>query len=213
MAPCPQIFPVLKNAWFPRSLVPAAAEAQMRGQDPDRILPVHRPFADGLVVCYEQRESNRRSMVTRAAMKALRLDEGALQTMAVQYLRHAVQGQVRVGRLSTFCVLQTGGAHEAACLLLPEVLDDLAAQVVGDLRVACPAADAVIFTGTETVATHQGMALTAEECLRVMAGSADRRFTEERHQGEPLSDLLYRRTDTGWESVGTLSQIARVAHC
>jgi hypothetical protein len=82
-------------------------------------------------------------------------------------------------------MITAGGFHEASLLLLPELWDEIAKEMSGEIIATVPARDTLAFTSTEI---EHGVARTLDAAMSIVAS------------GDHVnSATLLRRTATGWE--------------
>ncbi|MCA9574843.1 MAG: DUF1444 family protein [Polyangiales bacterium] len=140
---------VLKpDAWF------AALEAESRampapdGTSPRPELPT-TPFQPGVRVAYVEDRSDSMRVLTSDDLADLQLDVPSLHALALANLRAACAdfGFAPVEDGSRVMTLRAGDSYEASRLLLLDAWAPIAQQVEGQLLVAAPSRDHVLFTG------------------------------------------------------------------
>jgi uncharacterized protein YtpQ (UPF0354 family) len=110
--------------------------------------PVERPLVADLLVWYAFDEPTCFTMVAHRHLARLGLDKERLHEIALSNLRRLIP-ETEVYELSNgVSALICGGNFEATTLLLDEVWGQMSPRVQGDLVMAVPARDVVIFTGS-----------------------------------------------------------------
>jgi uncharacterized protein YtpQ (UPF0354 family) len=171
------------------SIVPRVVLSLPRAVVPDITLtvddsPVEQPLVADLILFYGFDQPNYFTMVAHRDLARLSLDKRRLHSIAVANLRRTIpQPELRQISPGVF-MLTCGGNFEATTLLLDDVWQQVSAMVSGDLVVAVPARDIVIFTGTDN---HDGLALMRSKVSHVLE-TGDHTLT--RH--------FLVRSDTGW---------------
>jgi uncharacterized protein YtpQ (UPF0354 family) len=125
---------------LPRAVVP---DIELSNDDS----PVEQPFVGDLILFYGFDQPSYFTMVAQRDLTRLALDKQRLHAVAVTNLRRTIP-QPELHQISPGVFMLTcGGNFEATTLLLDEVWQQVTAKVSGDLVVAVPARDIVIFTG------------------------------------------------------------------
>jgi uncharacterized protein YtpQ (UPF0354 family) len=164
--------------------------AQLRAQgvseaDGRDAQPLHRTFLTGLVIVYVEDRPDSMRMMVAADRAALGLDADALHELALANLRTAcadfahapLAPGARVMRLTA------GDSYESSRLLLPELWRPIASGLGGELVVAAPSRDRVLF------ATGSADDLAELRRLAAEGVAAD---------PHPLTATLLRWTEDGW---------------
>lgn len=155
--------------------------------DPEQNGILARPFVGDIVVVYVIDMPNSMRALTRGELAELGLDEEELDRLALANLEAALtefpRRPVREG--SGLGSLQAGDSYEGSRLLLHDRWAAIADEVEGDLLVAVPSRDLVLYAGA-------GRADDVEN-LRLLAAEMARR------DPYPVSAQVLRWTDTGWE--------------
>ena len=104
-------------------------------------------------------------MVAHRDLTRLALDKQQLHDIALTNLRRTIS-EPEVHEISSGVFMLTcGGNFEATTLLLDEVWEQVAATVNGDLVLAVPARDVVIFTGTQN---RDGLAFMRSKVSQIL---------------------------------------------
>lgn len=114
----------------------------------DNDSPVEQRLVADLIVWYAFDEPTCFTILTQRDLARLKVDLKGLNDIALSNLRRIIP-ETQVHRLSNdVFVLTCGGNFEATTLLLDEVWEQMSAKVQGDLVVAVPARDILVFAGS-----------------------------------------------------------------
>ncbi len=168
----------------PEWMAYVAEQAAASEGGPDNAL-LHRPWIGGLSIVYVSDRPDSMAMLTRDALEELSLDDARLHALALRNLRAACADFSHETVPGTNIEqLMAGDSYEASRLLLPELWRPLADQVQGDLLVAAPSRDRVLFTGSASP-------VDAAELRRLArVHSAD--------DGHSITDVVFRLTPDGF---------------
>ena len=147
--------------------------------------PILERFAPGLLIAYGMDRGDHFELVARKHCEAARIEPEDLRPLAVTNLRRMLPAIERHGEGPAY-MLVAGGELESSLLLLDDLWDGQASAVSGTLVAAVPTRDVLLFTGA---ASPEGVAAVHASIERLYASPPDR----------PLSTMLYRRCDAGWE--------------
>jgi hypothetical protein len=150
---------------------------------------LHRPLAGDLSVVYAIDLPESVALVTPRTAHELKLTDDELHQLALRNLEERVVSMPHepIAPGSSVFVLHAGDAYDAGRLALPSRWAALAKEVAGDLLVAAPARDWVVFTGSARpadVATLRAVARRLRERL-----------------DHPLTDTILRWKSSRWEPV------------
>src|SRR5262245_45851977 len=127
--------------------------------------PIEQPFVADLVLFYAFDQPTCFTMVAQRDLTRLALNKHGLHDVALANLRRTIP-QPELHEISTrVFMLACGGNFEATTLLLDEIWQQVSRMVQGDLVVAVPARDIVIFTGTEN---REGLAFMRVKVSQVL---------------------------------------------
>lgn len=147
--------------------------------------PVERPLVADLILFYAFDEPTCFTMVAHRDLARLEVDAKCLHDIAIHNLRRDLPApeihQISEGTFMLTC----GGNFEATTLLLDEVWQQASDMVAGELVVAVPARDIVLFTGTENL---EGLAFMRSKVSRVLETG-----------DHTLTRFFLVKKETGWD--------------
>ena len=111
--------------------------------------PLSDPFLPGLCLLYAFDRLPEFEIVLERHVSALRLPPASLRSLAIDNLRRRLPRIERHGNHPAY-MLTAGGNLESSLLLLEDLWEQQSADVPGELVVAIPARDVVVFTGSES---------------------------------------------------------------
>lgn len=170
-------------------IVPRVALSLPRAVVPDITLaaddsPVEQMFVADLILFYAFDQPSCFTMVAQRDLARLSLDKQRLHSIAIANLRRMLpQPELHQIALGVF-MLTCGGNFEATTLLLDEVWCQVSAMVPGNLVVAVPARDLVIFTGAEN---QDGLAFMRRKVSHILETG-----------DHTLTRCFLVRSETGW---------------
>jgi len=177
---------------------PALACIEQQKLDAELQLPVTRPLAGDLLVGYVLSLPDVYQFVSRQNMLELRLDVESIHELALGNLRGLLM-EVDVQDLVLFKAILTNQHLEACSLLLPKLWDQLSKQTAGDLLMAVPAQESVVFTGSQFFFSEE---CGPDKCIDLMCSFAKQVRTEE--PGAALSDCIFAWIDGKWVVRGNI---------
>ncbi|HOX45483.1 MAG TPA: DUF1444 family protein [Myxococcota bacterium] len=137
-----------------------------------------RRFLGDLWIAYVLDRPSSTSLLTRADLKKLALQEDEVPALALANLRKACP-DAPAKPLPDFpgvWAVETGDSYEAARLLLPELWAGHKARLKGDLVACAPIRDVVLFTDSEDRKALQAMQLLAGQLVAAEAYPLSRRL-------------------------------------
>jgi hypothetical protein len=137
--------------------------------------PVTEPLAGDLWVLYDTGREGAARFLARSEVKRLGLAAADLRGQAIENLRHVLPPVRQSGEGPVF-VLSAGGEDDAALLLLDEVWTGPAKAVAGDLVVAVPTRNVVLFAGTGFAPGLQGLRRFADDVYKKSTERVSRTF-------------------------------------
>ena len=143
----------------------------------------HEPFADGLVVVYEEGGDRGARVLLAKEVAGLRLAEGELRARAVENLRRQLHTVEQLGGPDVH-LIAAGGTYDASLLLVDAFWDPRKVRVRGDFVVAVPGHDVLWVTGSDS---PMGIARLRQLARETLAKSE-----------HPLTAELLVRRDGGW---------------
>lgn len=127
--------------------------------------PVDRELVGDLVIFYAFDQPTCFTMVAYRDIDRLALTERQLHDLALVNLRQTIP-QLQLHEVSPGVFMLTcGGDFEATTLLLDEVWEQVAGMICGDLVVAVPSRDVVMFAGSEN---REGMAFMRSKVSQIL---------------------------------------------
>jgi len=200
------IIPRVKHVKLLAVPEPALACIEQQKLDAELQLPVTRPLAGDLLVGYVLSLPDVYQFVSRQNMLELRLDVESIHELALGNLRGLLM-EVDVQDLVLFKAILTNQHLEACSLLLTNVWDQLSRQIAGDLLMAVPAQESVVFTGSQFFFSEE---VGSDKCIEAMCSFARQVRTEE--PDDALSDCIFAWIDGKWVVRGDIdSPLSAVA--
>jgi uncharacterized protein YtpQ (UPF0354 family) len=139
-----RIVPVVKDrAW----LAEVRRAAQARGGKPAE--HVFEALNEDLVVVYAQDTPHNIRYLSADDVSQLGLRKGELRALAVANLRRLLPG-VELRRGALLSMIRAGGDYEASLLLFDDIWSGGKLEVDGEVVVAIPARDLLLFTGSRS---------------------------------------------------------------
>jgi len=170
-----------------RGWIESAAQLALKGpkDKAESNTIVSRPFAADIWIAYVFDLPDGMRMLTRGDLAQLGLDEDRLHALALANLEEALTDipYEPLGDGSSVRVVKAGDSYEASRILLHGRWAALAREVKGDLLVAAPARDVVLFTGSR-------------EDVAMLRYMSERLAAQQDH---PISTTILRWTPKGWE--------------
>jgi len=170
-----------------RGWIESAAQLALKGpkDKAESNTIVSRPFAADIWIAYVFDLPDGMRMLTRGDLAQLGLDEDRLHALALANLEEALTDipHEPLGDGSSVRVVKAGDSYEASRILLHGRWAALARAVKGELLVAAPARDAVLFTGSR-------------EDVAMLRYMSERLAAQQDH---PISTTILRWTPKGWE--------------
>ena len=186
------IIPRIKHVKLLEIPEPVLACVEQHNLDAELQLPVTRPLAGDLLVSYVLSLPDVYQFVSRQNMLELKLDAESIHQLALGNLGRLLP-EVRVQDL-VFCKAILTNQHLEACsLLLTNIWDQLSREIAGDLLMAVPAQESVVFTGSQFSFSEEG---GPDKCIDLMCSFAKQVRTEE--PGAALSDCIFAWIDGKW---------------
>ena len=189
----------------PATIIPRIKHVKLR-EIPGRVLacveqhnldaelqrPVTRPLAGDLLVSYVFSLTDVYQFVSRQNMLELGLNAESIHQLALDNLARLLQ-DVDLQDLALFKAILTNQRLEACSLLLPKLWDQLSKQTAGDLLMAVPAQESVVFTGSQFFFSEE---CGPDKCIDLMCSFAKQVRTEE--PCAALSDCIFAWIDGKW---------------
>ena len=127
--------------------------------------PVDEQLVADLLVAYAFDQPTVFTMVANRDLERLDLDMRQLREIALTNLRRMIPLPELKEVYAGVGLITCGGDFEATTLLLDEVWKQIAGMVEGDLTVAVPARDVVLFTGSTN---HDGLAFMRSKVSEIL---------------------------------------------
>ena len=192
------IIPRIKHLKFLETPQPVLACIEQHNLDAELQLPVTRPLAGDLLVSYVVSLPDVYRFVSRQNMLELGLNAESIHQLALDNLGRLLP-EVDVQDLALFKAILTNQHLEACSLLLPDLWDRLSKQTAGDLLMAVPAQESVVFTGSQFFFSEEA---GPDKCMDFMCSFAKRVRTEE--PDAALSDCIFAWIGGKWVVRGDL---------
>jgi len=186
------IIPRIKHVKLREIPEPVLAYVEQHNLDPELQLPVTRPLAGDLLVSYVFSLPDVYQFVSRQNMLELKLDAESIHQLALGNLGRLLP-EVDVQNLVLFKAILTNQHLEACSLLLPNLWDRLSKQTAGELLMAAPSQESVVFTGSQFSFSEE---CGPDKCIDLMCSFAKQVRTEE--PGAALSDCIFAWIDGKW---------------
>jgi hypothetical protein len=186
------IIPRIKHVKLLEIPDPGLACIEQHNLDAELQLPVTRPLAGDLVVSYVFSLPGVYQFVSRQNILELKLDAESIHQLALGNLGRLLP-EVDVQNLVLFKAILTNQHLEACSLLLTKLWDQLSKQTAGDLLMAVPTQESVVFTGTQFFFSEE---VGPDKCIDAMCSFARRARTEE--PDAALSDCIFVWIDGKW---------------
>src|SRR5262245_822661 len=191
------IIPRIKHVKLLEIPEPVLACVERHNLEAELQLPVTRPLAGDLLVSYVFSLPDVHQFVNRQNMLELKLDAESIHQLALDNLGRLLP-EVDVQDLVLFKAILTNQHLEACSLLLTNVWDQLSKQTAGDLLMAVPAQESVVFTGSQFFLSEAG----PDKCIDVMCSFAKKVRAEE--PDAALSDCIFAWIDGKWVVRGNI---------
>jgi hypothetical protein len=185
------IIPRIKHVKLGEIPEPVLAFVEQHNLDAELQHPVTRPLAGDLLVSYVFSLPDVYQFVSRQNMLELGLNAESIHQLALDNLARLMP-DVDVQDLALFKAILTNQHLEACSLLLTNLWDRLSKQTAGDLLMAVPSQESVVFTGSQFSFKEAG----PDKCIDVMCSFAKQVRTEE--PDAALSDCIFAWIDGKW---------------
>jgi len=186
------IIPRIKHVKLREIPEPVLACVEQHNLDADLQCPVTRPLAGDLLVSYVYSLPDVYQFVSRQNVLELGLNAESIHQLALDNLARLMP-DVDVQDLALFKAILTNQHLEACSLLLPKLWDQLSKQTAGDLLMAVPAQESVVFTGSQFSFSEE---CGPDKCIDLMCSFAKQVRTEE--PCAALSDCIFAWIDGKW---------------
>ena len=109
----------------------------------------HEPLVADFIVVYAEDSEHQLAYLTKSKIEGLGMSQEELRAVAIENLDAKIDKLERLGSGPT-CMLTAGGTFEASLLLIDGIWEGQAELVEGDLIVAAPSRDMLLFTGSKS---------------------------------------------------------------
>lgn len=134
------VVPIIKDLLYLKEM-----EKMGLGDDP----LYHEPLVADFVVVYAEDSEYQLAYLTKSKIESLELSQEELRAIAIKNVDAKIDKIERHGDGPVF-MLTAGGTFEASILLIDEIWEGQAELVEGDLVVAAPSRDMLLFTGSKS---------------------------------------------------------------
>lgn len=128
------------------------------------------PFVGDLVVVYAWDRAKSIAYASRTDVERIGMTQGELQELALANLRRRLPRELSTRGDGKSFLFTAGGNVEASLILIPEIWDNLAAQLPGDVVACIVARDVCLVTAT---GIPEGTASLVAARDRIVSGMAD----------------------------------------